>query len=150
MAETIATNKKAFQNFFLTEKWECGIALEGAEVKSVRAGEVDFKDSYVDVEKGEVWLNKLHIAPYAQASYLNPEPDRARKLLLNKKEIKRITGLLTQQGATIVPTSVYITTRGLVKVGIALGKGKKLYDKRADIKERDQKREMARASRYRR
>ena len=97
-----------------------------------------------------MWLNKLHIAPYAQASYLNPEPDRARKLLLNKKEIKRITGLLTQQGATIVPTSVYITTRGLVKVGIALGKGKKLYDKRADIKERDQKREMARASRYRR
>ena len=150
MAETIATNKKAFQNFFLTEKWECGIALEGAEVKSVRAGEVDFKDSYVDVEKGEVWLNKLHIAPYAQASYLNPEPDRKRRLLLNRKEIKRLFGAITQKQMTCVPTKIYINARGFVKVEIALATGKKLYDKREDIKKREVERGLKRAMSHRR
>lgn len=147
MSEPVATNKKAYQNYFLTDKWECGIALMGCEVKSVRAGDVNFKDSYVRMDEGEVWIYNLHIAPYAQASYMNPEPDRARKLLLNKKEIKRMTGLLTQRGLTCIPTRIYITKRGLVKIEIAMGQGKKLYDKRADIKARSQKREMDRAVR---
>ncbi|MEI6437996.1 MAG: SsrA-binding protein SmpB [Candidatus Omnitrophota bacterium] len=147
MSETIATNKKAFHNYFLTDKWECGVELKGGEVKSVRAGEVNFKDAYVRVEEGEVWLFNLHIAPYAQASYLNEDPDRKRKLLMNKKEIKRLFGILTQKQLNCVPTRIYITARGLVKVEIALAQGKKLYDKRADIKDRDTKREMARATR---
>jgi SsrA-binding protein len=147
MPEPIATNKKAYHNYFLTDKWECGIELKGCEVKSIRAGEVNFMDSYVHIDEGEVWLNKLHIAPYPQASYMNPEPDRPRKLLLNKKEIKRLFGILTQRNQTCVPTKIYMTTRGLVKVEIALAAGKKQFDKRADIKDRDVKREMARAVR---
>ncbi len=147
MAESIATNKKAYHNYFLTDKWECGVELKGGEVKSVRAGEVNFKDSYVRVEEGEVWLFNLHIAPYLQASYMNDDPDRKRKLLMNHKEIKRLNGVLTQKGLSCVPTKVYITARGLVKVEIALAQGKKLFDKRADVKDRDVKREMARATR---
>jgi SsrA-binding protein len=150
MSEPIATNKKAYHNFFLTDRWECGIELKGAEVKSVRSGEVNFKDSYVTVDDGEVWLYNLYIAPYIQASYWNADPDRPRKLLLHQREIKRLMGLLTQSKFTCVPTKIYFTSRGLVKLEIALGTGKKLYDKRADIKDRDIKREMARASRRRR
>jgi SsrA-binding protein len=147
MSEPVATNKKAYHNYFLTDKWECGIELKGAEVKSIRAGEVNFADSYVHVEEGEAWLHKLHIAPYAQASYMNPEPERSRKLLMHQREIKKLFGILTQKRLTCVPTKIYITKRGLVKVEIALGEGKKFYDKRADIKDRDTKRQMARASR---
>jgi SsrA-binding protein len=149
MSEPVATNKKAYHNFFLTDKWECGIELKGSEVKSIRAGEVNFADSYVRLDDGEVWLYHLHIAPYAQASYMNPDPDRPRKLLLNKKEIKKLTGLLTHGGLTCVPTKIYINARGLVKAEIAMAQGKKLFDKRADIKKRDTNREMARAMRHR-
>jgi SsrA-binding protein len=149
MSAPIATNKKAYHNFFLTDRWECGIELKGSEVKSVRSGEVNFKDSYVTVDEGEVWLYNLYIAPYIQASYWNVDPDRPRKLLLNQREIKRLTGLLTQSKFTCVPTKIYFTSRGLAKLEIALGTGKKFYDKRADIKDRDIKREMARASRRR-
>jgi SsrA-binding protein len=151
MGESVATNKKAYHNYFLTDKWECGIELKGAEVKSIRSGDVNFTDTYVGVDRNEAWLYKLHIAPYVQASYMNPaDPDRPRKLLLNRKEIKRITGLLTQTGATVIPTRIYINARGLVKLEIALGKGKKFYDKREDIKRRESNREMARAIRHRR
>ena len=147
MSDPLATNKKAYHNFFLTDKWECGIELKGSEVKSIRAGEVNFADSYVTVEENEVWLHHLHIAPYAQASYMNPDPDRDRKLLLHRKEVKRLMGVLTQGKYTCVPTKIYINARGLVKVEIALGTGKKFYDKRADIKDRQIKRELARATR---
>ncbi len=147
MSAPIATNKKAYHNYFLTDKWECGIELKGAEVKSIRAGEVNFADSYVHVDKGEVWLYNLHIAPYAQASYLNQEPDRKRKLLMNQKEIKKLFTTQTLKRLTCVPTKIYINARGLVKIEIALAAGKKLYDKRDDIKERDTKRQMARAVR---
>lgn len=150
MAEPVATNKKAYHNYFLTDKWECGIELKGGEVKSIRAGEVNFKDSFVRVDTEEVWLYNLHIAPYAQASYMNEDPDRKRKLLLNKKEIKRLNGLLTQKRLNCVPTKIYFNARGFVKVEIALAQGKKMFDKRADIKARDSKREMARAIRSRR
>ena len=147
MSGPIAVNKKAYHNFFLTDKWECGIELRGSEVKSIRAGEVNFADSYVSIDENEVWLHSMHIAPYAQASYMNPEPDRKRKLLMNKKEIKRMFGTITQKGLTCVPTRIYINARGLVKVEIALASGKKQYDKREDIKRRDSDRQLARATR---
>ena len=144
MSEPVATNKKAWHNYFLMDKWECGIELQGAEVKSIRAGEVNFADTHVRVEDHEVWLYNLHIAPYAQASYLNTDPDRRRKLLMNKNEIKRLSDGLILKRLTCVPTKVYITARGLVKVEIALAQGKKLYDKRDDIKKRDTKRQLQR------
>jgi SsrA-binding protein len=147
MSGPIAVNKKAYHNFFLTDKWECGIELQGSEVKSIRAGDVNFADSYVHIDENEVWLYSLHIAPYAQASYLNPEPDRKRKLLMNRKEIKRMFGTITQKGLTCVPTRIYINARGLVKIEIALASGKKQYDKREDIKRRDSDRQLARATR---
>lgn len=147
MSQPIATNKKAYHNYFIEDKWECGIELKGSEVKSVRAGEVSFADSYVGVEKGEMWLYNLHIAPYAQASYMNPDPDRKRKLLMHAKEIKRITGVLTLKSATAVPTRIYLNARGLVKVEIGLGTGKKLFDKRESIKRRESDRQLARAVR---
>ena len=143
----IATNKKAYQNFNLTEKWECGIALNGGEVKSIRAGNVNFKDAYAWVKEGEVYLSNLHINPYEQAGYMQPEPDRVRKLLMHKKEIKRLHGLMTARGKTLVPTKIYFNSRGLIKVEIAVGQGKKLFDKREDIKNREIKREMGRAIR---
>ncbi len=146
----IASNKKAYQNFNLLEKWECGIALTGGEVKSIRAGEVNFKDAYAWVKEQEVYLSNLHIAPYEQAGYMQPEPDRVRKLLLHKKEIMRIHGLMTAKGKSLVPTRIYLTDRGLIKVEVSIAQGKKLYDKRDDIKDREVKREISRAIRQRR
>ena len=143
----IASNKKAYQNYNLFEKWECGIALTGGEVKSIRAGEVNFKDAYAWVKEEEMFLSNLHISPYEQAGYTQPEPDRVRKLLMHKKEIKRIFGLMTIKGKTLVPTRIYLNDRGFVKVEVAVGQGKKLYDKRDVIKDRDIKREISRAVR---
>ena len=143
----IATNKKAYQNYNLLDKWECGIALTGGEVKSIRAGEVNFKDAYAWVKEEEMFLSNLHISPYEQAGYIQPEPDRVRKLLMHKKEIKRIYGLMTARGKTLVPTRIYLNDRGFVKVEVAVGQGKKLYDKRDAIKSRDIKREISRAVR---
>ena len=136
MSKPVATNKKAYHNFFLSDKWECGIVLTGGEVKSVRTGLVSFKDSYATLDKDEVYLHKLHITPYKEASYLNDEPDRRRKLLLHNREIKKISGLIKERGVTLVPTKLYFTRRGLLKVELAVGRGKKLYDKRQDIKNR--------------
>ena len=146
----IASNKKAYQNYNLLDKWECGIALTGGEVKSIRAGEVNFKDAYAWVMEEEMFLSNLHISPYAQSGYMQPEPDRVRKLLMHKKEIKRIFGLMTARGKTLVPTRIYLTERGLIKVEVAIAQGKKLYDKREDIKGREIKREISRAVRQRR
>ncbi len=148
--KTIATNKKAFRDYFFLEKWECGIALTGSEVKSVRAGEVNFKDSFARIEKGEALLYNMHIPPYRQASFFNEDPDRTRKLLLHKKEIRKMDAQVTQKGLTLVPTRVYLNTKGLVKVELAVGKGKKLYDKREDIKKRDIERGLRRVTRQRR
>ena len=146
----IATNKKAYRDYFFSDKWECGIELKGSEVKSVRAAEVDFKDSFARVEKDEVFLYNFHVHPYQQASYLLQAPDRVRKLLLHKKEIKKISGLVSQRGLTLVPTKIYFNPRGLVKVEIALAKGKKFYDKREDIKKRTIERGIRRIMRERR
>ena len=132
----VATNRKAFRNFFVSDKWECGIALKGGEVKSVRAGYVNFKDSFARIEAGEVYLYSLHILPYKEASYMNDEPDRRRKLLLHKKEIKKMTSIINEKNLALVPTKIYFNARGLVKVELGLGKGKKLYDKREAVKKR--------------
>jgi len=147
MSKAIATHKKAQRDYFLLDRWECGIALKGGEVKSIRAGNVAFKDTFARVDNNEIFLHNLHIAPYEQASYMNDDPDRVRKLLLHKKEIKKILGKTTQKNLTLLPTKIYFNKRGILKVEIALAKGKKLYDKREDIKKRDIDREIARTLR---
>jgi SsrA-binding protein len=147
---TIATNKKAYHNYKLLEKWECGIALNGGEVKSLRASKASFTDAFAHIDKGELFLYNLHIEPYEQASYLNEPPDRPRKLLMHAKEIERINGHLTRRGLTLIPTKIYFNKRGWAKVEVALGQGKKLYDKRDDIKKRETKREVDRSLRHKR
>lgn len=121
--------------------------LTGGEVKSVRAGHVDFKDAFARLDKGEVFLYNLHIRPYEQASYMNDEPDRPRKLLLHKREIQKLTGRMAERGLTLVPTKVKINDRGFVKVEVALGKGKKHFDKRESIKKRTLDRALGRTLR---
>ncbi len=147
--KNIATNKKAYRDYFFQEKWECGIVLNGGEVKSLRDGSVSFTDSFARIDDDEIWLYSLHIAPYAQASYLNEDPDRKRKLLLHKKEIAKIFGLVCQKSLTLIPTRIYFNKRGIAKVELALAKGKKLYDKRDDMKKQEQQREVGRALRQR-
>ena len=140
---TVAVNKKARHLYDLSEFTEAGIMLTGPEVKSIRAGKVNFIDSYVDFRQNEAWLVSLHIAPYANAGYAPQEPDRARKLLLHEKEISKFAGLVAQQGLTVVPVRLYFK-RGKIKVEIALGKGKKLHDHREALKRRAEERDMAR------
>lgn len=137
MSKPVATNKKAYHNYFLSQNWECGIELKGGEVKSVRAGLVNFKDSFAKIEDGEVFLYNLHINPYKEASYMNEDPDRARKLLMHKREIRKIVSEVAERGKVLVPTKIYLNNRGLVKIELALGTGKKLYDKRESMKKRD-------------
>ena len=144
MGETIATNKKAFRDYELTDKMECGIELIGAEVKSIRSGYVNFKDTFARIEKGIVLLHNLHIEPYQAASYENLEPDRVRRLLLHKKEIKKFSNSITLKNLTLIPTKIYFNKRGFVKIEIALGRGKKFYDKREAIKKRDIDRSISR------
>ena len=140
---TVALNKKARHLYELSEFTEAGIVLTGPEVKSIRAGKVNFIDSYVDFRQGEAWLVSLHIAPYANAGYVSQEPDRARKLLLHEREISKFAGLVAQQGLTVVPVRLYFK-RGKIKVEIALGKGKKLHDHRESLKKRAEERDLAR------
>jgi SsrA-binding protein len=148
--KVIATNKKAYHNYHLAQNWECGIALTGGEVKSIRNGEVNFADSFARVDDEEIYLYNLHINPYMQASYLNQEPTRIRKLLLHKKEIIKVASLINEKTLILVPTKIYFNRKGFVKVEIALGKGKKVYDKREDIKKRDIDRDLKRALNTRR
>lgn len=150
MSGAIATNKKAYRDYFFSDKWECGIELKGGEVKSVRAGGVNFKDTFARVDENEIFLYNLHIDPYKQASHMNDEPDRTRKLLLHRREITKINGIITQKNLVLVPTKIYFNGRGFVKVEVALGKGKKLYDKRETIKKRNIDRDLGRAVKSRR
>ena len=145
MSGVIATNKKAYRDYFFSDKWECGIELKGGEVKSIRAGHVNFKDTFARIDENEIFLYSLHIEPYKQASYMNDEPDRVRKLLLHRREIKKINGIVAQQNLALVPTRIYFNSRGFVKIEIALGRGKKLYDKRETIKRRNIDRDLGRA-----
>lgn len=134
-------NRKAERNYQIFQKIEAGIVLTGNEIKSIRAGRVNFLDSYAKVEKGEVWLYNLHISPYTKGSFQEEKPDRKRKLLLNKREIDRWARQSEQRGFTLVPLRLYINERGLAKIELGLAKGKKKYEKRETIKERDMKRE---------
>jgi len=142
--KTIATNKKAYRDYAFYEKVECGVELKGGEVKSLRAGEVSFADSFARIEEDEIVLYNLYIAPYLQASYLNEDPDRPRKLLLHKKEIQKLFNSVQQKKMALIPTRIYFNRRGFAKVELGLGKGKKLYDKREDIKKRTVERELKR------
>ena len=148
-SKTIATNKKAFRDFLLFDRFECGIALKGSEVKSLRAGGVSFTDSFAGFNGEEILLYNLHINPYAQASFQNPEAGRPRKLLLHKREILKIIGEVSQKHLVLVPTKIYFNARGFAKVELAIGKGKKFHDKREDIKKRDLDKEVKRAMRSR-
>lgn len=137
----IATNKKARHDYFIEQTFEAGIALSGTEVKSVRMGKVNLKDSYAYIKDGEVILSGMHISPYEKGNIFNVDPERDRKLLLNKLEINKLYGQMSQKGLTLVPLSVYISGKW-VKIELGLAKGKKLYDKRDDIAARDAKREI--------
>lgn len=140
----IARNKKAWHDYFVQEAFEAGIELCGTEVKSIRAGRVNLKDAWCGIEDGQLTVQGMHISPYDQGNIFNRDPLRARRLLMHKREILRLYGLLKQQGLTLVPLEVYFKGPR-VKVEIGLCKGKKLYDKRADIARRDASREMDRA-----
>lgn len=142
--KTVATNKKAYHEYFIEETFEAGIELVGSEVKSVRMGSVNLKDSYATVKNGELLLVGAHISPYEKGSYFNPDPRRARRLLMHKKEIVRLKSKIEQKGYTLVVTRLYFKN-ALVKAEVALAKGKELYDKRKTLKEKQVKRDVARA-----
>jgi SsrA-binding protein len=150
MSKVIATNRKGHRDYAVLESIECGIELKGSEVKSARASKVNLNDSFARIEGNEVILYNTHISPYIEASYLNVEPTRQRKLLLHKKQIRKIAGQLTQRGLTLIPLKMYFNERGFVKMELALCKGKKLYDKREDIKRREAELEMRRVLKSRR
>lgn len=145
----IARNKKAYRDYEILDKLEAGIALVGTEVKSLRDGKVQMADSYARIDDGEVYLVSLHISPYTQAARDNHEPTRKRKLLLHRREIRRLRKKVAERGLTLLPLRLYFR-RGLVKVELGLARGKRQYDKRQDLKERDHKRQIARALRRRR
>jgi SsrA-binding protein len=142
----VASNRQASHRYHLLERWECGLVLQGTEVKALRDGKAQIKDGYAAVRDGEVWLHNVHIPPYAPASRENHEPERSRKLLLHRREIARLIGKTREKGLTIVPTRLYFRG-GRAKVEIALARGKDVGDKRQSIKEREMKREMERAIR---
>ena len=139
----IANNKKVRHDYFLEETYEAGISLHGTEVKSLRMGKCSIKESFIHIEKGEVILYGMHISPYEKGNIFNRDPLRPKKLLMHKKEIQKLTGKIAEKGYTIVPVQVYFKG-SLVKVQVALAKGKKLYDKRQDIAKKDQRREAER------
>jgi SsrA-binding protein len=139
----LAVNKKARFNYAIQESMECGIALAGTEVKSIKEGRSSFADSYAQVENDELWLIAYHVSPYEFGNLANKDPLRKRKLLVHKKEIKRLKRITTEKGLTLVPLKFYLK-RGIVKCEIGIARGKKLFDKRQDIKKRDLKREVQR------
>ena len=136
-------NKKAYFDYFIEDKYEAGIELYGTEVKSIRMGKVSIKESYIKIDKNEVFIYNMHISPYEKGNIFNRDPIRVRKLLLHRSEINKLAGKITEKGYTIVPLQVYIK-HGLAKIEIGLGKGKKNYDKRDDIAKKDQRREHER------
>ena len=146
--KTIAENRKARHEYFVLESFECGIELFGTEVKSVRAGSVNLKESWCEIKQGELWLIGAHISPYEKGNIYNKDPLRERRLLMHKREIMRLFGKVKLEGLTLIPLSVYLKG-SLVKVQLGLCKGKKLYDKRATDAERTAKRDIERASRSR-
>jgi SsrA-binding protein len=147
---TVADNRKARHDYFIEEQFEAGLALTGSEIKSVRDGRVNLRGGYARVENGEVWLYDVHISPYEQSgTYFNHEPTRPRKLLVHRKEINRIVGLVDRQGYTLVPLRIYFKGRR-AKLELGLGRGKKSYDKRDSIAQREAQRDIDRAMKSRR
>jgi len=139
-----AQNRKAYHDYFVEDRYEAGIQLAGTEVKSIRAGTLNLKDSYCTVKNGELWVYSMHISPYEQGNIFNRDPMRVRKLLMHKKEILKLYGTVKQTGYSLIPISLYFKD-SKVKLQVGLCKGKKLYDKRADMAERSAKRDMERA-----
>lgn len=140
----VAQNKKARHDYAISESFEAGMVLQGTEVKSIRLGKVNLKDSYAKVENGEVFLYNCHISPYEKSAYFNHDPERRRKLLLNRREIRKLTGRVEEKGLTLVALKVYFKN-GLAKVELGLARGKKVHDRRQDMAKRDAEREMDRA-----
>ena len=139
----IAENRKARFDYFIEDKYECGIVLEGTEVKSVKNGNISFPDAFAEITNGEVWVKNFHISEYSFSSIFNHDPDRPKKLLLHKEEIKRLTRRVEEKGCTLIPLDFYLKD-GRVKVTLGVCKGKKMYDKRAAIKDRDVQRDIQR------
>lgn len=146
--KVMATNRKAFHDYFVEDRYEAGIELRGTEVKSVRAGTLNLKDSYVIAKNGEAWVHSMHISPYDKGNLFNHDPDRPKRLLLHKREIIKLAALAARDGYALVPLSVYFRD-ARVKVELGVCKGKKIYDKRETAARRDAKREMDRAMRSR-
>lgn len=142
-----ATNRKALRDFHVEEKMEAGVVLVGSEIKSIRDGKANLRDSYATIEGGEAWLYDMHISPYGKSSHFTPDPRRKRKLLLHKGEIKRLTGKIIERGYTLVPLRLYLRN-GKAKLELGLAKGKRQYDRRREIEKRDADREMERAIRW--
>jgi SsrA-binding protein len=142
--KTVATNRKARHDYFIIETMEAGIVLHGSEVKSLRMGQANLRDSYARVDRGELFLFNMHISPYEQGSHFNPDPRRPRKLLMHRREIKRLVGKTTERGLTLVPLQLYFS-EGKAKVELALGRGKRDYDRRDDIERREADRAVQRA-----
>ena len=138
----IASNKKAYHDYFIEEKFEAGIELTGTEIKSIRKGNVNLKDSYAYIKGGELFISHMHISPYEQGNIFNVDPIRDRRLLVTKREINKLIGLIKQQGLTLVPVNLYFKGKW-AKLTIGVGKGKKLYDKRQDIAKRSAEKEIA-------
>ena len=142
--KSVAQNRKAWHDYFVEEKYECGLALFGTEVKSIRQGRVNLKESWAQIRSGEIWVEGMHISPYEQGNIFNKDPRRPRRLLAHKAEIRRLWQQIKLQGYTLVPLSLYFK-KGRVKLELGLCKGKKLYDKRASAAARDAKRDIDRA-----
>ncbi len=148
MAEkVVCTNKKAYHDYHIVEVIEAGMVLLGPEVKSLRAGRANLKDGYAQIKNNEVYLHNVHISPYSHATHFSPEPRRVRKLLLNAKEIKKLIGKVKEKGFALIPLKIYFKGTGKAKVALGLAKGKRLYDKRADLKKKETDRDMERAIR---
>ncbi len=143
----VATNRKAYHDYEILETYEAGIVLKGTEVKSAKNGRINLKDSYAKIENGEVFLINAHISPYSHGNVYNHDPRRTRKLLLHKKEIMRLYGKVKEKGLTLIPLKAYIKN-GKIKIELGLCKGKKVYDKRAEIKKRDLEREIRYEMKY--
>ena len=142
--KVVCTNKKAFHDYTIESTIEVGIVLTGPEVKSLRAGRANLKDGYAAIEKNEVWLHNVHISPYSHATNTAVDPLRTRKLLLHQREIRKLTGKVKEKGFALIPTKIYFIPSGKVKIELGLARGKKLYDKRADLKKKQSDREMER------
>ncbi len=148
--KVLANNKKARHDYFIEETYEAGMVLKGTEIKSMRMGKLNLKDSYAKVEDGEIMIYSMHISPYEKGNIYNTDPLRPRKLLLNKREIRKLLGYTTQEGLTLIPLKVYLNSKGVAKMELAVAKGKKLYDKRDDMAKKDANRRMEQHMKQRR